>query len=85
MSINVVKSENGFNSYYVYKADGFFSSDAEAQAYMDKYAGKDGYPFGSQKFKAGDLIYKDANGDGIKLRPMTVFWLDRLIRLLHLH
>lgn len=27
------------NSYYVYEAGGFFSSDAEAQAYMDKYAG----------------------------------------------
>ena len=53
-----------FNSYYVYKADGFFSSDADAQVFMDKYAGKDGYPFGSQKFKVGDLIYKDANGDG---------------------
>lgn len=53
-----------FNSYYVYQADGFFSSDADAQAYMDKYAGKDGYPFGTQKFKAGDLIYKDTNNDG---------------------
>lgn len=53
-----------FNSYYVYKADGFFKSDAEAQAWMDQYAGKDGYPFGTQKFKGGDLIYKDTNNDG---------------------
>lgn len=52
------------NSYYVYKAGGFFSSDAEAQAWMDQYAGKDGYPFGTQQFKGGDLIYKDTNSDG---------------------
>lgn len=51
------------NSYYMYQADGFFQSDAEAQAYMDKYQGQDGYPF-SKTFKAGDLIYQDANGDG---------------------
>lgn len=30
------------NSYYAYKAVGFFQSDAEAQAYMDKYKGKEG-------------------------------------------
>lgn len=51
------------NTYRVYQADGFFESDEAAQAYMDKYAGQPGYPF-SKKFKAGDLIYKDANGDG---------------------
>ncbi|WP_301704946.1 TonB-dependent receptor [uncultured Parabacteroides sp.] len=51
------------NTYLVYEADGFFESDEAAQAYMDKYAGKDGYPF-SKKFKAGDLIYKDTNNDG---------------------
>lgn len=51
------------NAYYVYKTTGFFQSDADAQAFMDKYAGKEGYPF-SRKFKAGDLIYADANGDG---------------------
>lgn len=51
------------NTYRVYKVDGFFESDEAAQAWMDKYAGKDGYPF-SKKFKAGDLVYQDANGDG---------------------
>ena len=51
------------NSYYAYKAVGFFQSDAEAQAYMDKYKGKEGYPFTSD-FKAGDIIYSDTNGDG---------------------
>ena len=51
------------NTYRVYKVDGFFESDEAAQAWMDKYAGKEGYPF-SKKFKAGDLIYQDANGDG---------------------
>ena len=51
------------DSYYVYKADGFFQSDAEAQQWMDTYKGKDGYPFG-QDFQAGDLRYVDTNGDG---------------------
>lgn len=54
---------NALNTYRVYEVDGFFESDAAAQAYMDKYAGQPGYPF-SKQFKAGDLIYKDANGDG---------------------
>ena len=52
------------NSYYMYEAKGFFSSDEEAQAWMDKYSGQDGYPFGTSKFKGGDLIYQDTNGDG---------------------
>lgn len=51
------------NAYYVYKSTGFFQSDEEAQAYMTKYAGQEGYPF-SKTFKAGDLIYADTNGDG---------------------
>lgn len=51
------------DSYYVYKADGFFQSNEEAQQWMDQYAGKEGYPFG-QKFQAGDLRYEDTNGDG---------------------
>lgn len=57
-----------FNSYYVYKADGFFQTDKEAQEYMDKYWPADGSkgacPFGGGKFKAGDLKYVDINGDG---------------------
>lgn len=52
-----------FDAYYVYKADGFFKSDEEAQAYMNQYSGKEGYPF-VRAFKGGDLIYKDTNGDG---------------------
>ncbi len=52
------------NSYYMYRANGFFASDADAQAWMDKYKSQAGYPFGSQQFKAGDLIYEDANNDG---------------------
>lgn len=51
------------NSWYVYRTDGFFQSDEEAQAWMDKYAGQDGYPFGL-KFKGGDLKYVDTNNDG---------------------
>jgi TonB-linked SusC/RagA family outer membrane protein len=57
-----------FNSYYVYKADGFFQTDQEAQEYMDKYwpadGSKGGCPFSGGKFKAGDLKYADINGDG---------------------
>ena len=57
-----------FNSYYVYKADGFFQSDAEAEEYMNKYWPADGSkgacPFGGGSFKAGDLRYADINGDG---------------------
>lgn len=52
------------STYYAYKTNGFFSSDAEAQAWMDKYAGQPGYPFGNRKFKGGDLIYQDTDGDG---------------------
>lgn len=57
-----------FNSYYVYKADGFFQTDKEAQEYMDFYwpadGSKGGCPFSGGKFKAGDLKYADINGDG---------------------
>ncbi len=58
------KVGNALNSYYMYVADGFFDSDADAQAWMNKYQGQDGYPFGAYQFQGGDLIYKDANGDG---------------------
>ena len=57
-----------FNSYYVYKSDGFFQTDKEAQEYMDYYWPADGSkgacPFSGGKFKAGDLKYVDINGDG---------------------
>lgn len=52
------------NSYYMYRTDGFFSSDAEAKAWMDKYSGQSGYPFGTAEFKGGDVIVQDVNGDG---------------------
>ena len=60
----VRKIGEALNSYRVYKADGFFESDEAAQALMDKYSTQAGYPFGTKKFKGGDLIYQDANGDG---------------------
>jgi len=47
------------NSYFIYRADGFFNSQEEADAYTEKY----GNPFG-KKFKAGDLRYVDTNKDG---------------------
>jgi TonB-linked SusC/RagA family outer membrane protein len=63
-----------FGSYYMYKADGFFASDADAQAYMDKYSGKEGYPFSNARpFKGGDLIYADTNGDGLMTAADRIF------------
>lgn len=53
------KVGEAMNSYYIYKADGFFNSQEEADAYTAKY----GNPFGKE-FKAGDLRYVDVNGDG---------------------
>lgn len=57
----------GYHSYYLYKADGFFQSDEEAQAYMDYYwpsSGEKGSNPFSKDFKAGDLKYVDTNDDG---------------------
>lgn len=53
------KVGEAMNSYYIYKADGFFNSQEEADAYTAKY----GNPFG-KTFKAGDLRYVDTNKDG---------------------
>jgi TonB-linked SusC/RagA family outer membrane protein len=50
---------HAINSYYLYKADGFFNSQEEADEYTAKY----GNPFG-KKFMAGDLRYVDTNDDG---------------------
>lgn len=52
------KVGEAMNSYYIYRADGFFNSQEEADAYTAKY----GNPFG-KTFKAGDLRYV-ANKDG---------------------
>ncbi|WP_347156103.1 SusC/RagA family TonB-linked outer membrane protein, partial [Phocaeicola vulgatus] len=46
------KVGEAMNSYYIYRADGFFNSQEEADAYTAKY----GNPFG-KTFKAGDLRY----------------------------
>lgn len=48
-----------FKSFYGYIADGLFRSQEEADAYTARY----GNPFGNE-FKAGDIRYKDNNGDG---------------------
>lgn len=53
------KVGEAMNSYYIYRADGFFNSQEEADAYTAKY----GNPFG-KTFKAGDLCYVDTNKDG---------------------
>lgn len=47
-----------YKSFYGYVADGLFRSQEEADAYTEKY----GNPFGN-KFQAGDIKYKDVNGD----------------------
>lgn len=49
---------HAFDSYYAYKADGFFASDEEANAYTQKYA-HEGFAY---KFQGGDLRYVDTNG-----------------------
>lgn len=48
------------NSYYVYKADGFFNSQQEADEFTAKY----GNPFGGGGFKAGDIRYVDTDHNG---------------------
>ena len=53
------KVGEAMNSYYIYRANGFFNSQEEADAYTAKY----GNPFG-KTFKAGDLRYVDTNKDG---------------------
>lgn len=53
------KVGEAMNSYYIYRADGFFNSQEEVDAYTAKY----GNPFG-KTFKAGDLRYVDTNKDG---------------------
>lgn len=53
------KVGEAMNSYYIYRADGFFNFQEEADAYTAKY----GNPFG-KTFKAGDLRYVDTNKDG---------------------
>lgn len=53
------KVGEAMNSYYIYRTDGFFNSQEEADAYTAKY----GNPFG-KTFKAGDLRYVDTNKDG---------------------
>lgn len=53
------KVGEAMNSYYIYRADGFFNSQEEADAYTAKY----GNPFG-KTFKAGDLRYVDTYKDG---------------------
>lgn len=62
---------NQMNAYYIYKADGFFNSQEEADAYTQKYEPK----LGGGKFKAGDLRYVDTNGDG-KLTPADRVYRD---------
>jgi TonB-linked SusC/RagA family outer membrane protein len=48
-----------YESFYAYEADGLFQSQDEADQFTTTY----GNPFG-KKFKAGDIRYKDVNGDG---------------------
>lgn len=56
---------HAINSYRVYVADGLFRTQAEADEYEAKYNKPDtGYPWSGRTMKAGDIRYKDVNGDG---------------------
>ncbi|MDR1403171.1 MAG: TonB-dependent receptor [Tannerellaceae bacterium] len=55
---------HGIASFYVYKADGFFQSQEEADAFMAKYNSETGTTMFTRPFKAGDIKYVDVNGDG---------------------
>lgn len=55
----IYKVGHPYKSYYIYVADGLFQSQQEADNYTSQY----GNPFG-KPFKAGDIRYKDVNGDG---------------------
>lgn len=47
------------DAYFMYKADGLFLTQEEADAFTAKYGNPFKYPF-----KAGDIRYVDVNGDG---------------------
>ncbi|MCZ4223472.1 SusC/RagA family TonB-linked outer membrane protein [Pedobacter rhodius] len=57
------------NGLFVYKTDGYFTTQAEADAYTAKYtakaAGNLGVMNGNSKLRAGDLKVVDLDGDGI--------------------
>lgn len=57
--VNIKRVGYAVDSYYLYKADGFFNSQEEADQFTAKY----GNPFG-KKFMAGDIRYADTNNDG---------------------
>lgn len=62
--LKVKQVGEAINTYRLYHTEGFFESDEAAAAWQKKHEGDDGYPFGKD-FKGGDLIYSDANGDGL--------------------
>lgn len=57
------------NSLFLYKTDGYFATQAEADAYTAKYTAKGtgnlGSMTGNSKLRAGDLKVVDLDGDGI--------------------
>jgi TonB-linked SusC/RagA family outer membrane protein len=61
-SVNYVG--RAISSFYVYQADGFFQSQADADAFAAKYSRETGTTMFSRPFKAGDIKYVDVNGDG---------------------
>lgn len=54
------KEGNPISGFYLYRTDGIFQSDAEAEGYVND-RGERLQP----KAKAGDIRFKDANGDGV--------------------
>lgn len=62
--LKVKQIGEAYGTYRLYKTAGFFQSDEEAKAWQEKHESDAGYPF-KRDFWAGDLIYVDANGDGL--------------------
>jgi len=62
--LKVKQVGEAYGTYRLYKTGGFFQSDEEARIWQERHEDDAGYPF-KRDFKAGDLIYIDANGDGL--------------------
>jgi TonB-linked SusC/RagA family outer membrane protein len=56
--LNIRRIGESIDAFYGYKTEGIFKTDAEAAAVNNKL-------YNSGTFKAGDLKYVDANGDGV--------------------
>lgn len=62
--LKVKQVGEAINMYRLYHVEGIFQSDEEAAAWQKQHENDPGFPF-KKKMKGGDLIYADANGDGV--------------------